>query len=185
MTSASRCSSSEAPCRTRSSSLGSSNTGRLSMQNQPASSSALMAVDLPPPDMPVSRTMRSRDGNSLHLVADAAGHRRLGDLARQLLLEVLRRMMTLQLEQMVARGDFHDGGEVAAGTHRDDEQRHLGVQDAVLLLLDAQAVVLHAVVPFDQLHHHLHLLPIANGGDAEQILDVDDADSADLHVVLD
>src|SRR5438105_5008873 len=185
MTRASRCSSSDAPCTTRSSSLGTRTTGRLSMQNQPASSSALMAVDLPPPDIPVSSTMRKRDGNSLHLVADTAGHRRLRDLARQLLLEVLRRVVALQLQQVVARGDFDDGGQVAARAHRDDEQRHFGIQDAVLLLLDAEAVVLDPVVPFDQLDHHLHLLAIADGRAAEQVLDVDDPDAANLHVVLD
>src|SRR5437868_5960605 len=185
ITSASRCSSSDAPCTTRSSSLGTSSTGRLSMQNQPASSSALMAVDLPPPDMPVSSTMRRREGNSLHLVADAAGHGRLGDLARQLFLEVLRRVVALQLEQVVARGHLDDGGEVASGAHGNDEQRHFRVEDAVLLLLDAETIVLDAVVPLDQLDDHLDLLAIAHGRDAEQVLDVDDPDAADLHVVLD
>src|SRR5216684_3706894 len=178
MTSASRCTSSDAPCTTSSSSLGTSSTGRLSMQNQPASSSALIAVDLPPPDMPVSSTMRSGGANSLHLVADAARHRRLGDLARELLLEVLGRVVPLQLEQVVAGGDLDDGGQVAAGAHRHHEQRHLGVEHAVLLPLDAQAVVLDAVVPLD-------LLAVAHRRHAEQVLDVDDADPSDLHVVLD
>src|SRR5215470_15005339 len=185
ITSASRCTSSEAPCTTSSRSLGSKRTGRLSMQNQPASSSARIAVDLPPPDMPVSRTMRSGGANSLHLVADAARHRRLRDLAREPLLEVLGRVVPLELEQMVARGHLDDGGQVAPRTNRDDQERHLRVEDAVLLLLDAEAVVLDPVVPFDQLHHHLDLLAFAHGRDAEEVLDVDDADAADLHVVLD
>src|SRR5712692_9511660 len=167
-----------------SSSLGPSSTGRLSRQNQPASSSARIAVDLPPPDMPVSSTMRSGGANSLHLVADTPCHRGLGDLARELLLEVLGRVVPLQREQVVAGGDLDDGGQVAAGAHRHDEQRHLGVEHAVLLLLDAQAVVLDAIVPLDQLHHHLDLLAVAYRRHAEQVLDVDDADPADLHVVL-
>src|SRR5712671_8009757 len=185
MTSASRCTSSEAPWTTSSSSLGTSSTGRLSMQNQPASSRALIAVDFPPPDIPVSNTMRSGGANSLHLVADAARHSGLRDLAREPLLEVLGRMVPLQLEQVVPGGDLDDGGQVAAGAHRHDEQRHLGVQHAVLLLLDTEPVVLDPVVPLDQLHHHLDLLAVPHRRHAEQVLDVDDADPADLHVVLD
>src|SRR5262249_26034223 len=157
-TSASRCTSSEAPCTTSSSSLGRSSTGRLSMQNQPASSSARIAVDFPPPDMPVSRTMRRGGANSLHLVADAARHRRLGDLAREMLWESLGRVVPLQLEQVVARSHLDDVGQVASGPYRHHQERHLHVEDAVLLLLDAEPIVLDPVVPLDQLHHHLDLL---------------------------
>src|SRR5262249_689115 len=160
MTSASRCTSSEAPWTTSSSSLGSNRTGRLSMQNQPASSSARIAVDLPPPDMPVSRTMRSGGANSLHLVADAARHRRLGDLAREPLLEVLGRVVPLELEQMVARGHLDDGGQVAPRTNRDDQERHLRVEDAVLLLLDAEPALPHPLPPPPHPHHHPPLLPL-------------------------
>src|SRR5882762_6631606 len=155
------------------------------MQNQPASSRALIAVDFPPPDIPVSNTMRSGGANSLHLVADAARHGGLRDLAREPLLEVLGRMVPLQLEQVVPGGDLDDGDQVAARAHRHDEQRHLGVQHAVLLLLDTEPVVLDPVVPLDQLHHHLDLLAVPHRRHAEQVLDVDDADPADLHVVLD
>src|SRR5438105_4244827 len=126
-----------------------------------------------------------RDRPLLDLVADPAGQRGLRDLARELLLELLGGVMALQLEQVVARRHLDDGGQVAAGAHRDHEQRYLDVEDGVLLLLDAEPVVLDLVVPLDQLHHHLHLLALAHGGHAEEVLDVDDADPADLHVVLD
>ena len=40
-------------------------------------------------------------------------------------------------------------------------------------------------VPLDELDDELDLLAVAHRGDAEQVLDVDDAEAADLHVVLD
>src|SRR6202171_4055976 len=196
-TMASRCTSSLVPWLTSSSSFGSSITGRLSMQKNPRSSSALVAVDFPAPDNPVTTTMRcvsaprfgglfsGTSATSLHLVADPPGERGLRDLLGELFLELLRRVVPLEFQQVVARGHLDDGGQVAPRPHRDDEERHLHVEHGVLLLLDAEPVVLDLVVPLHQLHHHLHLLPLAHGADAEEVLDVDDADSPDLHVVLD
>src|SRR5947209_10937 len=113
-TMARRCTSSLVPWPTSSSSLGNSSTGRLSMQKKPRSSSARVAVDLPDPDMPVMTTIRCVSGagacSLLDFVTDAPGERGLGDLLRQLFLEIARRVMALQLEQVVARGHLDDGG---------------------------------------------------------------------------
>ena len=93
--------------------------------------------------------------------------------------------MALQLEQVVAGGDLDDGRHVAAGAHRHDEHRDLDVEDPELLLLHAEPIVLDVRVPLDELEHDLDLLPLADGRDAEEVLDVDDPEPADLHVVLD
>jgi hypothetical protein len=41
------------------------------------------------------------------------------------------------------------------------------------------------LVPANQLQHQLDAFLVAHGGDAEHVLDVDDAEAAHLHVVLD
>ena len=52
-------------------------------------------------------------------------------------------------------------------------------------LLDAEPVVLLLFVPLDELDDELDLLGVAHRRDTEQVLDVDDAEAANLHVVLD
>src|SRR5256885_10020083 len=44
------------------------------------------------------------------------------DLPRELVLEVPRRVVALELEQVVAGGHLDDGGEVAAGPHGEDRK---------------------------------------------------------------
>ena len=72
-----------------------------------------------------------------------------------------------------------------AGADRDDEHRDEDVEDPVGPVLGAEPVVLVVRVPVDELEDDLDLLPLPDRGDAEEVLDVDDAEAADLHVVLD
>jgi hypothetical protein len=59
------------------------------------------------------------------------------------------------------------------------------VEDAVEPVVEPEPVVLLALGPLAQLDDELDLLGVAHGGDAEQVLDVDDAEATDLHVVAD
>src|SRR5512133_2218828 len=74
-----------------------------------------------------------------------------GDGAVEPLLELARRVVALELQEVVARRDLHDGGHVAPRPDRDDEHRDLHVEDAELLLLDAEPVVLDVGVPLHEL----------------------------------
>src|SRR4051812_29353287 len=94
-------------------------------------------------------------------------------------------MVPLKLEQMVPGRHLDERGQVPAGSDRDDRQRDLDTDDVEELLFDAEPVVFLLRVPLDQLDHQLDLLALADGRDAEQVLDVDDAETANLHVMLD
>ena len=50
-------------------------------------------------------------------------------------------------------------------------------------IVEAEAVVLGVLRPLDQLHHDVDALALADGGHAEQVLDVEDAEAAHLDVV--
>jgi hypothetical protein len=62
--------------------------------------------------------------------------------------------------------------------------RQLRAKDVHRLLLEAQPVVLRPRRPLDQLDDELDLLPVAHRRHAEEVLDVEDSEAADLHVVL-
>src|SRR6185295_6634344 len=158
-------------------SLGSRATGRLSMQKKPASSSARTAVLFPAPAMPVMTTTCLPAGaagevTSLHLFPHRLAHGALGDGAVQPVRELARRVVPLQLEQVVARRHLDAGGHVASGADGGDGERELGAHDVELRLVHAQPVVLGLGVPLHQLHHQLDLLAVPDRGHAEQVLDV-------------
>src|ERR1051325_6512149 len=149
-----------------------SGTGMLSTQVNSMSSSARSAVLLPAPDSPVTITI------CIYLLDRPLGHG-----CMQLIAERLRRVMALVLEQLVARGDLDQRREVAARAHRQPQRRDLHPEDVVVAVVEPEPVVLLAVVPLAQLDDQVDLLRLADRGDAEQVLDVDDAEAADLHVV--
>src|SRR5262249_38777326 len=91
----------------------------------------------------------------------------------------------LKLKQQVARRHLDDGGDVAAGANRHPQHRHRHVENRVAQLFHAESVVLLFFVPLDQLDHLLDLFGVAHRGDTKEIFDVDNDESANLHVVLD
>ena len=141
------------------------------------SSSARSAVLLPAPDSPVTITI------CIYSTASAVGSAGLGHRAIELVAKRARRVDALRLEQLVARGDLDQRREVAARAHR---QRIFGTStssSALDAILEAEPVVLGVRVPLVELDDQLDLLRLAHRRDAEQVLDVDDAEPADLHVV--
>ena len=53
----------------------------------------------------------------------------------------------------------------------------------MLLLIKAQAVVLLVLLPRVETDHQVEVLPLAHGGHTVEVLDVDDPDPTQLHVV--
>src|SRR5690606_35162578 len=99
------------------------------------------------------------------------------------LVEQHGRMHAGVLEQVVHRDHLRDDGDVLPRVERDDDLGHLDAENVDLLGDEPGAVVVHAVVPILQLDDNLDALLLPDGADAEQGRDVDDPDSADLHVM--
>src|SRR5262245_3373428 len=101
-------------------------------------------------------------------------------VARDLLVhlegEFLRGVVALLLQQLVARGDLDQEGEVSARGHRQRQKRSRSIEDRVRLAIEPQPVVLLRRVPALELDDELDRLGGAHGGDAEEVLDVDDPD---------
>src|SRR6266545_4383614 len=124
------------------------------------SSSARNAVLLPAPESPVTMTMSmgsltthdvSRQGERARVLLDEVGapppRPGLCDGLVQVVLELARRVVAHELQELVARRHLDDGGHVAARAHRDVEERQLLVEHGVDLFVDAEAVVLGVLVP--------------------------------------
>src|SRR5262245_30315961 len=116
--------------------LPTSGRGRLSTQKWCRSSSARSAVVLPAPESPETTTILtlapwrpSSCGVSLHLVGRVLPRPDLGDRTIEPFLEHLGRVVSLVLEQLVARGHLDECADVPARAHRDLEQGHLHVED--------------------------------------------------------
>ncbi len=86
-------------------------------------------------------------------------------------------------QQLVARRDLHEDGDVPARGDRHPDHRNGHAEDLEPLLVETQPVVLAARLPPFELHDELDALRAACRGDAEEIADVDDAQPADFHVV--
>ena len=86
-------------------------------------------------------------------------------------------------EELVAGGDLEDGAHVAPGPHRNHQLPDGHAEDFVEVVVDAHAVVLRVGRPLDQLDHDVDALALADRGDAEEILDVEDAEAPHLEVV--
>ena len=84
---------------------------------------------------------------------------------------------------MIAGRDFDEEREVATRRHR---QPDIGLRDAEkleTLTRDSEAVVFRSLHPLFELDDQIDRLHVARRRDAEKVLDVDDADAAQLHVM--
>src|SRR5262245_22866941 len=131
--------------------------------------------------MRIGRTLplASRTVPAARLVAP----RELADLMEDLPLELLRRVVAAQLHQVMARGDLDEHREVASRSNRNRDERQRRPQNVLRALVDPQPLVGVPFLPGVQTDDQLHELALAYGRDAEQLLDVDDPQPADLHVV--
>src|SRR5712692_1540277 len=108
----------------------------------------------------------------------------LGHAPDQAVVERLRRVYAAVAQQVRHRHDLADHRQVLARVERHRHERQPHLQDLRLLAFDAGAVVLAPRVPVLELDHHLDTLLLAHRADAEQRLDVDQPDAADLHEVV-
>src|SRR5262245_47229986 len=145
------------------------------------------ASDFPDPDSPVMMTRRftSRLPVPGLAVGDrrALGDRRGLDALAEAARQLARRVVPLELEEVVARGDLDEDGEVAPGAHRHLDVGKGDTEDLVAVLVEAQAVVALPGLPRVELDDVFDELRQADRRHAEEVLDVDDADAAELHVV--
>ena len=84
---------------------------------------------------------------------------------------------------VVHGGKLHDHGEVASGAHGDGDLRDLHAHEARRLTAQTETVIGLAVVPGLHHDHKVHIALRLDGAHAEQVLDVDDADAPQLHVI--
>ena len=96
---------------------------------------------------------------------------------------IARRVMAARAQQLVARRDFDQNRDVPAGRDRHPHERHAQPENLVELVVEAEPFVLARRVPSFELHDELDALRRPRRGDAEQILDVDQAEPAQLHVM--
>src|SRR5687767_13704257 len=91
--------------------------------------------------------------------------------------------MSARAEQLIARRDFDEDGEVTPGRngHTDEWQRQ--IQDVVPFFVETEPVVVTPRFPSLELHNQLDALRRARRGDAKQVLDIDHTQAADLHVM--
>ena len=92
-------------------------------------------------------------------------------------------MMTLRFEQLIARRHFDQRRQIAAVAHRHAQLGNLMANGFIEMIVNAEAIVLFAVDPFDELDDEFDLLGIAHRRHTEQIFDVDDAEAANFHVM--
>ena len=168
-------------------------------ENHPASSRARSTCVLPEPERPVmtrtrvSRARISRAGGPCARRGGRAGGARRPDscAARPVsrhhpvhsLREAPGRMVAALLQELVAGRHLHEDGGVASGRHRHADEGHSHAQDREGLLAQPQPVVLLARLPALELHRELHPLARPDRGHAVEVLDVEDAEAPDLHVV--
>src|SRR2546426_5426172 len=92
-------------------------------------------------------------------------------------------MMASRSQQLIARGDLDENRDVPPRRHRHADERYPEPEYFVELVVQAKTLVFAGRVPALELHDELDALRGASGGDAEQILDVDQPQTAQLHVV--
>ena len=88
------------------------------------------------------------------------------------------------LRPVVDGGALYDDGQVPARTDGDLMADDLIAQEIRVVVRKPQTVVFLVLVPFLQLDDHVDLLGVLDGLEAEEVLDVDDADAPKLDEVL-
>src|SRR5215208_7658635 len=97
--------------------------------------------------------------------------------------ETLGRIVTAQAHQVYAHRRLDERREVAARAHGQDEVRDGDAEDVHRPLFEAEPVDLGRVHPALEPDVQPQLLRAADGRDAEQLADVEDAEAANLHVL--
>src|SRR5258708_20338977 len=116
------------------------------------------------------RALAHRDGATGDLVVDAPG-------------KVARRIVALELHEVVAGPDLDEQGQIAAGGDWKPDVRLRHAQQVEGLAGDPEAIVFRSLHPLLQFHHQLHALDVLGRSNSDQFLYVDDPDPAQLHVV--
>src|SRR5687767_4118511 len=91
--------------------------------------------------------------------------------------------MTAGAQQLIPRRDLHEDREISPWRNWHANQRKGQVEDVKMLFVQPEPVVIAARLPTLELHHEFDALRCARRGDAEQILNVDDPESTNLHVM--
>src|SRR5678815_2153951 len=87
------------------------------------------------------------------------------------------------LQQVIHRDHFGDHRDVFARVERHTHHRYVDVEDALRLAIETGAVDRRLVIPLLELDDDLDALLLANGANPEEPRNVDEADTADLHVM--
>ena len=128
----------------------------------------------------------SSPGSALLALDRLDAGRRLGALRRhrgdQPVVEILGRVVPDPLQGLGQRGDLHKPRHVRPGPHVELDVGDLHVEDRVVVLLEAGALLDRVRRPFPQRHDHVDPLLQPDRLHAEHLRDVDDADSPALHV---
>src|SRR5215203_5623152 len=97
--------------------------------------------------------------------------------------ETLGRIVTAQAHEVYAHRRLDERREVPAGAHGQDEVGDGDAEDVQRPRFEAEPVNLRRVLPALQPDVQTQLLRAADGRDAEQLADVEDAESPYLHVL--
>src|SRR5258707_15284573 len=92
-------------------------------------------------------------------------------------------MVALKLQHVIACRDLHQDADVASQGDRHADVGAGSIQNMVKRLVETQPVIGLTVAPVLQLDDEIDSRPFAHRGKAEEILNVDDADSPQLHMV--
>src|SRR5436190_4859479 len=104
-------------------------------------------------------------------------------LSDQRLVEPLGGVDAAPLQKMVHGDHFGDHGDVLAGIERNGDARDGHAEDVGRLPVEPRALDDGVVTPFLELDDDLDALLLADGPDAEDGRDVDEAEAANLHVM--
>ena len=107
-----------------------------------------------------------------------------GKVFAHLLGEFHRGVVAHALLAVIHGGDLKDHGKVPSGGDRDCDGRDLHVENLGVLRLHAEAVIGFAVAPRDHVDDEVDVGAFLDRAHAEQLRDVDDADAAQLDIML-
>src|SRR3990167_536428 len=85
---------------------------------------------------------------------------------------------------MVAGSHLDQRGYVTAGSYGNFKIGNLNFKNIMHLLINAEAVILFLGIPLHQLDHDLDQLLIADGCHTEEIVNIEDSQSANFHVMF-